>query len=793
MNLSTKICLLFFVFTAACGLNSEDRRNSFYEKAVVALAAGKTEDARLEVQNALRIDPKFAKAYVLMGDIFLATKEWQKAFGSYSKAEELESGLTPAQAGLAKLFFMSGQLDKAQEKASAVLSKEPQQFEMRLIQALLLVRSDKTKDAIPVLENLGSERPDVEDVPLALAEIYLKAGETNAAISTLEKGLQVNRDSLVLHSRLGAIYLAKKFFDKAEEHFQRVVALAPDNGAAQLMLVRFYLETDQKDKACKKLEELVQAQPKEEKYRLALAQIQLSKKDFDASETILRTGISALGEAYDLRLALAELLLNKKQIDAAEKELKTALNLNTEHPRAVQIRLALAKFYALQQKNDAADIEIAEALKRDPQNLDALSLQGRRAMQEAKPKEAIGIFRQVLKLDPAQLEIVPLLARAHLASNERGLAKDVLREALKTKPDFAAARKLLAEIYVLDGSLADAAAELETLNKNNADDLSIPFARSDLALRMNNPKLAEDILRKAKQIHSNRPEIFLRMARFYVQTGRKDLALKEVDQAENIAPTNVEVTEARIAFFLADKKFKDALSYCDRLMESHKNSPYLYDLKGRVFAASGDSEKAEAAFSKALELDPKWLPPYYRIGELYLQRGNLDAGIKKFEEAVQQQPDAIRPRFVLALLNQMNKRTDAARKNYEELLASDPDFMPAVNNLAYMLAEDSKDDSDLQKALSLAQKASERGSAEGLDTLGWVYFRMKNYDQALNVLLEAWEKKSDLPVLAFHIAEVYKAKGELESAKTWIRKAIDVKDNFQERKQAEALAKELGI
>ncbi len=76
MNLSTKICLLFLVFTAACGLNSEDRRNSFYEKAVAALAAGKTEDARLEVQNALRIDPKFAKAYVLMGDIFIATKDW---------------------------------------------------------------------------------------------------------------------------------------------------------------------------------------------------------------------------------------------------------------------------------------------------------------------------------------------------------------------------------------------------------------------------------------------------------------------------------------------------------------------------------------------------------------------------------------------------------------------------------------------------------------------------------------------------------------------------------------------
>lgn len=777
---------------SGCGLSSEERRDGFYEKGVAALAAGKTDDARLEIQNALRIDPKFAKGYVLMGDISMVRKDWQKAYGAYARAEELDANLITAKIGLAKLFLMAGQLSQAKEKADQVLAVDAGNFDMRLVQALLLTRDGAPDQAVPALEKLGQERPDVEDIPLALADIRVKAGQRESAVAVLEKGLAASPNSLVLHARLGALLVDLKRPDQAEGHFRRLAELSPENDAAQLMLVRFYLDTAQASKAKSTLDNLIQAHPTDEKYRLALAQLLLADKDLDGAEQALRAGIAAASPAYDLRLALAELLLDRKASDQAEAELNQALALDAEHPRSVDVRLALARLYAGNGALDRADAQIEEALRRDSQNPKALAFKGKRALQQARPQEAITAFRQVLKLDPDDLEIAPLLARAHLAANEPSLAKDVLRETLKSRPDHAQARQMLAELHVLDKDFPAALAELEALASAHPEDISVRFAQADLAARMNDPKRTEDILRQVQAVHPERPETHLRLARFLAATGRRAQAGVELDKAEKLAPASIEVVETRVALLLADKKNAAALSYCDALLAAHATVPYLHELKGRVLATNGDMAKAEQAFERAIALDPKWLPPYYRIGELYLRQGRTEAGIAKFEEAVRQQPQAVQPRFVLALLNQMNNRPEQARAQYEALLERDPEFMPAMNNLAYLLAEHSSVPADLDRALALARKVADEGSPEGLDTLGWVQFRRGDLDGAVTVFLEAWEKKSDMPVVAYHLAEVYAAKGDQGQARTWIRKALDGTGDFPERNSAEALDTKLG-
>lgn len=785
----------FFVLVAglaACGLNSEERRDGFYDKGVTALAEGRFEDARLEVRNALRIDPKFAKGYVLLGDIALARQEWQNAHGNYVKAEELDANLLPAKIGLAKLFFMAGQAGQAKEKADQVLAADAANFDMRLVLALIQAREGNTAQAVPALEQLGRERPTVEDVPLALADIKLKDGASESAVELLEKGLAATPDSLPLHSRLGALLADLKRTDQAETHFRRVAELSPDNSAAQLMLVRFYLGTGQRTKALATLDSLIQAHPSEEKYRLALARIFLTDRDWDGVEKALRDGIASVPVAYDLRLALAELLAGRKDGDRAESELRQALDLDPEHPRAVDVRLALARLYLERGEAGQADAQIEDALRRDPRNPTVLAFKGKRAMQRAKHHDAITAFRQVLNLDPNQLEIVPLLARAHLAANEPNLAKDVLRDALKGRPEHVPARKMLAELFVLDKDYPAALAELDVAAQADPNDLAIRFVQADLTARMGEPQRAEEMLRQIQANHPERPDVHLRLASFLASGGQRAKAAVELDKAERLAPASIDVVEMRVGLFLADKKQAEALAYCDKLLAAHATVPYLHDLKGRVLAASGDTTRAEQAFGQAIALEPKWLPPYYRIGELYLRQGQTEAGIAKFEDAVRQQPQAVQPRFVLGLLNQMNDRAAQAREQYEALLKVDPEFMPAMNNLAYLLAEHFPDAASLDQALSLAEQVAKSGTPEGLDTLGWVHYRRGDHDAAVNIFLEAWQKKSDMPVVAYHLAEVYKARGDLEQARTWVRTALDHSESFPERPRAEALAKELG-
>lgn len=786
--------VLVALLVSGCGLSSEDRRDGFYDKGVAALAVGNLDDARLEVQNALRIDPKFAKGYVLMGDIFMGRKDWQRAYGGYAKAEELEPNLIPAKVGLGKIFFLAGQLGAATEKVDQVLALDAANFDMRLVRALIQAREGATDRAVAALETLGTERPDVADVPLALADIRIKAGHPEEAVGVLEKSLARAPESLVLHSRLGALLVELRRPERAEEHFRKVAELSPDNSAAQLMLVRFYLDTAQPAKAKTVLDGLILAHPADGQYRLALGQLLLTEKDPDGAVNVLRQGIAAASPAYDLRLALAELLVSRGNREQAETELNQALELDPDHPRTVDIRLALARLYMGQGLLDRADEQIAEALDRDPQNPRALALRGKRLLRQARPQEAIAAFRQVLKLDPDQLEIAPLLARAHLAASEPKLARDVLREAIKSRPDHGPARRMLAELHVVDKDFAAAMAELETLATAHPEDMGIRFAQAGVAARMGDSDRAEALLLQARDAHLERPEAHVRLARFLANNGRRTEAAVALDQAEKLAPASVEVVEARVGLLLADNSTGAALEYCDSLLATHPSAPYLHDLKGRVLSVSGDSALAEQSFSRAIAADPKWLPPYYHIGELYLRQGRTEAGITKFEDAVRQRPVAIQPRFVLALLNQMNNRPAQARAHYEALLEIDPEFMPALNNLAYLLAEHAAGatgSEDLDRALTLARTVADEGSPEGLDTLGWVYFRRGDVDGAVTIFLEAWEKKRDVPVVAYHLAEAYAARGDLEQARGWIRAALEGTADFPERDRAEALAARL--
>ena len=48
---------------------------------------------------------------------------WRKAFGAYGKAAELDPTLMEAQLGVGRLYLLSRQYDKAEEKADLVLGE----------------------------------------------------------------------------------------------------------------------------------------------------------------------------------------------------------------------------------------------------------------------------------------------------------------------------------------------------------------------------------------------------------------------------------------------------------------------------------------------------------------------------------------------------------------------------------------------------------------------------------------------------------------------------------------------
>src|SRR5690606_23883213 len=95
----------------------------------------------------------------------------------------------------------------------------------------------------------------------------------------------------------------------------------------------------------------------------------------------------------------------------------------------------------------------------------------------------------------------------------------------------------------------------------------------------------------------------------------------------------------------------------------------------------------------------------------------------------------------------------------------------ALNNYAYYL---SVNNLELEKAYEMSKKSLEfePDNASYLDTLGWIYYLMEDYENALTYISSAAEKGGS-PTVFEHLGDVYDKLGNDEKAQEWWGKSFD--------------------
>jgi Tfp pilus assembly protein PilF len=130
-------------------------------------------------------------------------------------------------------------------------------------------------------------------------------------------------------------------------------------------------------------------------------------------------------------------------------------------------------------------------------------------------------------------------------------------------------------------------------------------------------------------------------------------------------------------------------------------------------------------------------------------------------------------------MDQLTKARDA----YEKLLSLQPAFEAALNSLAWLYAERLN---QLDKAYDLARKARalEPGAAPIADTLGWILYKRADYAQALALLKESAAKLADSPEVQLHLGMAFYMMGQIDGARTALRRAVDGPSKFPGKQDA---------
>src|SRR5262249_25703016 len=91
-------------------------------------------------------------------------------------------------------------------------------------------------------------------------------------------------------------------------------------------------------------------------------------------------------------------------------------------------------------------------------------------------------------------------------------------------------------------------------------------------------------------------------------------------------------------FLTSLKRFDEAAEASQKAVRLAKNAPTLNNL-GTALGARGRLAEAEAAYRRAIEIDPNYSPAYNNLGTILLHLKRLDEAAEAYDRAVQTRRD----------------------------------------------------------------------------------------------------------------------------------------------------------
>ena len=459
---TTAVVLVALLTMSGCG-GKEERMAKYMEKGKTYLANEDYDKARVEIKNVLQIDPKYAEAYFIAGQIEEKEKAWPKAFGNYLKVTELDPNHLGAKVRLGRFYVLSGETAKAEALIKEVLAKQPTHPGAGTLKAALLARNDDIEGAIREAGQVVQSNPtEIEAVSL-LATLYKKKGDEAQAKAVLEKGVKSNPKEAILRFDLAALAIKRNDLVAAEGLYREVVVLEPKRLQHRMVLASFYSRTNQLDKGEQVLRDAIQADGEDQQRYLILAEFLASRRSGDAAEKELLSMIQAKPKFYKLRFALAKLYEVTNRPGKATEVYQAVVVADKLGPEGLNARNQLARLNIVKGNVDDAEKLIAEVLKENARDSEALVMRGKIALSKGDAKNAIVDFRAALKDQPDSLDLVGLLTHAHLINKEPQLAKESLANLLSRQPNNPAVRLAMADFLMATKDVEGALKEVNTV------------------------------------------------------------------------------------------------------------------------------------------------------------------------------------------------------------------------------------------------------------------------------------------------------------------------------------------
>jgi len=260
--------------------------------------------------------------------------------------------------------------------------------------------------------------------------------------------------------------------------------------------------------------------------------------------------------------------------------------------------------------------------------------------------------------------------------------------------------------------------------------------------------------------------------------GGEDLGLVYLQLALYLVPQHPLALLSLADLYEAMKKPQAAIDTYERIPEHsplHRNSEIQLAIN---LDTLDKTDEAKARLEKLIQSRPNDLEAIMALGNILRARKQFeqcsDVYTKGIDTITTEQKSDWVMYYFRGICNERSKKWAAAEKDLKKALELYPDQPHVLNYLGYSWIDQGI---NLDEGMKMIRRAVDQRPDDGyiVDSLGWAYYRVGNYEDAVKHLERAVELRPDDPTINDHLGDVYWKVGRTLEAQFQWKHAKDLK------------------
>lgn len=510
----------------------------------------------------------------------------------------------------------------------------------------------------------------------------------------------------------GIVAFELQEYEEALDLLSMAYLRLPEHGGVNFALADAYLANADPVSASFYAREAIKADPKNRFYHMKLAEIHLRGGHHSASIEALTNALAAFPNDLEFMYLLASTYTDQGDFRRSNQLYDRILK---QDPSELSVYYQKFRNHTGLNEPDSAAVQMEIIREQDPSNLLAAQTLAQLYLTMEQPEKAKGVYQDVMTRYPEKIELKIGLTDIHLELDEfddagRLMASVMESTTIGVETKIELMRYLLGK---LDEDVSDEAMKAMVTTLMEQFSTSEPENATAQALAADYYSLIED----------------------------NDNALVKIEATLALEPENANAWRQRMQLLYMAERQDEVISLADQAETYAPEDAFIRFFVGMSYFIKEDHANASLWLTRASEVPSR--PPFKSI--------------------------------VLGSLGDVTYQLDDwenAKKHYESALKQNPENDTVLNNYAYYMSLKGEDLEKAKRMSELSLRIAPKNPSF-LDTLGWIYYLMGDYEQALHYISSSLENGSQSAEVLEHKGDVLTKLGRHEEAIDFWNKSLE--------------------